>query len=193
MINKIFNTFCALLIIAVPLAAVKAKSQASHISYEDTVVVYFSAGKHTKIIADYISKKLGCNSIEIEPLVPYTNDDLNYRVEDSRVSLENFDPHARPLIKNINELKQLDKYKRVIIGSPVWFRKSPKIIKSLLDDYDLQGKEIFTFVTSGGFPVYTFIEDLKEKYPNLNFKKAIRFKTNESDAAIDDWLKHLDK
>ncbi len=41
MINKIFNIFCALLIIAVPLAAVKAKSQASHISYEDTVVFIF--------------------------------------------------------------------------------------------------------------------------------------------------------
>lgn len=191
MINKIFNLFCILLVIAIPFAAVKAKSAAVPVSSDDTVVVYFSAKAHTQKIALEIAENLGCDIIEIVPKVAYTSKDLNYRVDNSRVTLENLDPHARPLIKNDNDLKKLDKYKRVILGSPIWFRRAPRIIETFLDNYDLKGKEIYSFVTSSGSPTYTFISELKEKYPNLNFINSIRFKDNDSGKVINEWLKQI--
>lgn len=53
-----------------------------------TLVVYYSASGHTEDVANVIADEMGADLFELEPVNPYTSDDLNYTNADSRVSRE---------------------------------------------------------------------------------------------------------
>ena len=55
---------------------------------ENAIVVYFSATGTTEQIANGIAAQTGADMFAIEPVVPYTDDDLNWRDPDSRVCVE---------------------------------------------------------------------------------------------------------
>ena len=63
-----------------------------------TLVAYFSATGTTGIAATSLAEAAGADLYEIQPEVPYTNDDLNWRNEQSRSSVEMNDPAGRPAI-----------------------------------------------------------------------------------------------
>ena len=52
------------------------------------LVAYFSASDVTAKVAAELAKAEGADLYEIRPEVPYTADDLNYMVKDSRANLE---------------------------------------------------------------------------------------------------------
>lgn len=83
------------------------------------LAAYFSATGNTEGIAEAIAVELGADTFEIEPAEPYTDDDLNYRDDASRASLEVAED-ARP------ELAQLtpdgwDGHDTVLLGYPIWW------------------------------------------------------------------------
>lgn len=51
-----------------------------------TLVVYYSATGNTEAVANYIAAATGGDLFELEPGEPYTDEDLNYNDENSRVS-----------------------------------------------------------------------------------------------------------
>lgn len=53
-----------------------------------TLVVYYSATGNTKDVAETIADVTGADLFEIEPKEPYTNDDLDWTDDNSRVSKE---------------------------------------------------------------------------------------------------------
>ena len=61
-------------------------------------VAYFSATGTTGIAATALAEAAGADLYEIQPEVPYTNDDLNWRDEQFRSSVEMNDPKGRPFI-----------------------------------------------------------------------------------------------
>ena len=52
------------------------------------LVVYYSAQEHTKGVAEIAADTLGADVFVIEPVDIYTEDDLNWRDEQSRVVIE---------------------------------------------------------------------------------------------------------
>lgn len=62
-----------------------------------TLVVYFSCTGTTKQFAGYAAEILGADIYEIQPKIPYTEDDLAYYT-DCRADREQNDPKARPAI-----------------------------------------------------------------------------------------------
>lgn len=60
-----------------------------------TLVVYFSATGNTKNVAEVIAETTGGELFELEPLVPYTDDDLNYNDDNSRTSQEYADERSK--------------------------------------------------------------------------------------------------
>lgn len=50
-----------------------------------TLVVYYSATGNTEQVANYIADITGGDLFELEPADPYTDEDLNYNNEGSRV------------------------------------------------------------------------------------------------------------
>ena len=111
------------------------------------LVAYFSATGNTRPLAQAISDSLGADLYEIVPETPYTQDDLNYHNDDCRANQEQNDDAARPAISG--SVENMEDYDVIFLGYPIWWGKAPKIIHTFLEAYDLSGKTIATFCTSG--------------------------------------------
>lgn len=61
----------------------------------NVLIVYYSATGNTKGVANSIANITGGDLFALEPVEPYTDDDLNYNDENSRVSQEYADESLR--------------------------------------------------------------------------------------------------
>ena len=91
-----------------------------------TLVVYFSATGNTQAVAQTIADTLGAEIYQIVPEQPYTDEDLNWNVADSRVNVEHEDPSFRPAIAG--GVPDLSGYDTIFIGYPLWWREAPNIV-----------------------------------------------------------------
>lgn len=114
----------------------------------NTLVAYFSASGVTADVARKVAAAAGADLFEIKPEIPYTAADLNWNDKKSRSSVEMSDPASRPTIKGGAE--NMEAYKTVLIGFPIWRYTAPKIISTFLESCDFSGKTIALFATSGG-------------------------------------------
>lgn len=153
-------------------------------------VVYFSATGTTEEIAKKIAEELGADIFEIEPQEPYSAEDLNYGDDSCRANQEMNDEGARPVIRN--DLSQVEEYKTIYLGYPIWWGTAPRIIQTFLDSYHLDGKEIYTFCTSGGSGIEQSLSDLISNYPSLNILGGKRFASGDGADTIISWLKELE-
>ena len=112
------------------------------------LVAVFSASGVTKRVGQEVARISGGDFFEIVPVEKYTNADLNYMNSRSRSSVEMNDPSARPEIAG--RVDDMDSYDTLIIGFPIWWGVAPRIIETFLESYDLSGKTIIPFCTSGG-------------------------------------------
>ena len=112
------------------------------------LVTYFSATGVTKKVAEKISEITGGELLEIEPRVPYTRADLNWNDKKSRSTVEMEDKAFRPEI--VRKLDSLDGYDTIFVGFPIWWYIAPTIVNTFLERYNLEGKKIIPYFTSGG-------------------------------------------
>ena len=113
-----------------------------------TLIAYFSASGVTKGVANKLASKLNCDAYEIKPVVPYTDEDLNWMDKNSRSTVEMKDKSSRPEI--IKDGLDISGYDRILLGYPVWSYTAPTIINTFLETYDFSGKKIIIWATSGG-------------------------------------------
>lgn len=135
-----------------------------------TLVAYFSATGTTAKVAQQIAKICNGDLYEIKPSVKYSEADLNWRDKNSRSTTEMCDKASRPEI--IKDLNNVEKYDTIFIGFPIWWYTAPRIINTFIETYDLSGKKIYLFATSGSSPVSGAHENLQNSYPTLEFKDA---------------------
>ena len=150
----------------------------------NSLVLYFSATGTTKGIAERIAKNSNSDIIEIIPKDEYTSSDLNYN-SDCRANREQNDSTSRPEIKNKIDIS---KYDVIYLGYPIWWGTNPKIILTLLDNYDFTGKIIIPFCTSGSSGIETSVSELREYNSNLNIKDGKRFSSNTSEHEIIEFI-----
>ena len=112
------------------------------------LVVYFSGTGTTKSVAKKIKKATGGKLYKIKAADPYTKADLDYSNDNCRANVEQQDESVRPEIKG--KVKKIRQYDIIFIGYPIWWGKEPMIIRTFLESYNLKGKKIVTFCTSGG-------------------------------------------
>ena len=129
---------------------VEAKTKKKNI-----VVLYFSATGTTRGAAKKIGKATKGNVIEIKAKKPYTEEDLDYGDENSRVSKEHASAKTparskvRPKIANITAIKKAVKKADVVyIGYPIWWGEAPHIVYSLVENVSLKKKTVIPFSTS---------------------------------------------
>lgn len=109
------------------------------------LVAYFSCTGFTKKLAERVNQKVCGDLFEIEPMTPYTKEDLNWEDENSRSTLEMKDPNNRPPVKN--KVKNMNQYDIIFVGYPIWWGKAPTIINTFLESYDLKDKIVIPFAT----------------------------------------------
>ena len=97
------------------------------------LVAYFSCTGTTAKVAETLAESIGADIFEIEPAVPYTAADLDWRDNTSRSSVEMNDPHSRPAVASKRD--NMADYETILVGFPIWWYVAPTIIN---------------FATSGG-------------------------------------------
>ena len=124
------------------------------------LVAYFSASGVTERAAKALAEAASADLFEIKPEVPYTKADLNWQDKNSRSTIEMRDPTSRPAISG--KVDGMDAYDVVFVGFPIWWYVAPTIINTFLESYDLSGKIIVLFATSGGSGFGKTAEKLEE-------------------------------
>lgn len=151
-----------------------------------SLIVYFSYTGNTRQIANKIKKVTGYDVLELEPMVPYSED---YQTVVDREE-EKMDREEIILLKPIDV--NLEEYDHIILGSPVWWYTVAPPVRSFLLQNDLSNKEIISFITNGGWVGHSF-EDIKryatnsvcDKYINLVFDgNVMKTKIEELDEFI---------
>lgn len=80
--------------------------------------------------------------------MPYTAEDLDWRNEKSRSTVEMKDVSCRPEIAG--KVENMAQYDVVFVGFPIWWGREPSIVDTFLEAYDFGGKTVVPFCTSGG-------------------------------------------
>lgn len=135
-----------------------------------TVVLYFSATGTTKSVAKKIKKASKGTLIEIKAADPYTDADLDYGNNNSRVTREHesaaspAESSVRPKIANEKQIKKAVKKADIVyIGYPIWWGEAPHIIYTLVEKTNLKGKKVIPFCTSMSSGMGQSSSHLKEK------------------------------
>ena len=84
----------------------------------NVLVVYFSASGNTEAVANAIADATGGTLFELEPVEPYTEDDLNWTDDNSRVSVEHENEDQRNVELVSTTVENWDSYDTVFIGYP---------------------------------------------------------------------------
>lgn len=113
-----------------------------------TLVAYFSATGTTMNVATRLARVAGGDLFAIVPANPYTSADLDWRDKQSRSTLEAANPSCRPVIAS--RVEHIEDYDTIFLGFPIWWYVAPAIVSTFLESYDLAGKTIVLFATSGG-------------------------------------------
>ena len=121
-----------------PVSAAKQKK---------VLVAYFSATGTTKAAAKKVKKAAGGTLYRIRPVKAYTSADLDYDNDDCRATREQRSASARPAVKG--KVKKIRKDDGIVVGYPIGWGKEPKVIKTFLESYNLKGKTVIPFCTSG--------------------------------------------
>lgn len=112
------------------------------------LVTFFSASGVTKKVASKLASVLNADLHEIVPKKPYSKEDLDWTNEKSRSTIEmKKDKSIRPAIAN--KVENMEQYDVIYIGFPIWWYIAPTIINTFLEQYNLTGKKIIPFATSG--------------------------------------------
>ena len=112
------------------------------------LVAYFSASGVTKKLAEKLAAAVDADLFEIRPKIPYTKADLNWMDKQSRSTIEMQNPSSRPEIAEGGP--DLSGYDTIFVGFPIWWYVEPRIIDTFLESYDMTGKTVIPFATSGG-------------------------------------------
>lgn len=153
------------------------------------LVAYFSASGVTAKVAETLSEAIGADLYEIEPEVLYTKADLDWMDKQSRSTIEMNDPASRPAIKGMRD--NMDDYDTVFVGFPIWWYVAPTIINTFLESYDLTGKTVIPFATSGGSGMGKTNEKLQPSCPNSKLIEGMVFKKSASKSELAAWVDGL--
>ena len=153
------------------------------------LVAYFSASGITAKVAEKLSEAIGADLHAIEPVVPYTEADLNWKDEHSRSTIEMQDSTSRPKIAYKRD--NMGDYDTIFVGFPIWWYVAPTIINTFLESYDLSGKTIIPFATSGGSGMGDTNEKLKPSCPNSTLLEGRILKLTDTSAELASWADNL--
>ena len=152
-----------------------------------TAVVYFSATGNTERVAKVIAEATGGELLKLEPVQPYTAEDLNYNDPNSRVSSEHDDESLREVPLTVSNLDDWQSVGTVYIGYPIWWGIAAWPVDSFIKANDFTGKTVIPFCTSASSSIGNSDKLLAELAGSGEWLDGKRFGSNASEKEIQDW------
>lgn len=172
-----------------PASAPESLSEEAPAQPEETgakaLVIYFSWSGNTKTIAGEIASQTGADTFELVPVIPYSTDYNTVLDEAQNEQSENARPEITGGIENFAS------YDVVYLGFPNWWGDMPMILYSFLDAYDLSGKTIAPFVSSGGSGFSGTLRTIAGLEPGATITDGLSLSSSASQnpgGAVTEWL-----
>ena len=156
-----------------------------------TLVVYYSATGNTEAVANYIADATGGDLFELEPVEPYTDDDLNYNDENSRVSQEYADESLRDVELVSATVEGFDEYENIFVGYPIWWQVAAWPVNQFVENNDFTGKTVIPFCTSASSGIGDSGQLLEEMAGTGNWLEGQRFRSSVSEEDVVAWVDSL--
>lgn len=156
-----------------------------------TLVVYYSATGNTEQVANYIADITGGDLFELEPVEPYTSDDLDWTDDNSRVSQEYYDESLRDVELVADTVENWDSYDTVFIGYPIWWGIAAWPTDGFVEANDFTGKTVIPFCTSSSSGLGESGELLAELAGTGDWQEGMRFRSSASEADVQEWIDSL--
>ena len=157
----------------------------------NVLVTYYSATGNTERVAGTIADVTGGDLFEIEPSDPYTDEDLNWNDESSRVSREHEDESLRDVPLVSTSVDGWDDYDTVFIGYPIWWGIAAWPVDGFVEANDFSGKTVIPFATSASSGMGQSGELLAELAGTGDWQEGMRFSGGAGEDAVQDWLNSL--
>lgn len=156
-----------------------------------TLVVYYSASGNTENVSNVIAKTLGADLFELEPVEPYSNDDLNWTNDDSRVTREHENEDERDVELVSATVDNWSEYDTVFIGYPIWWGIAAWPVDEFIETNDFTGKTVIPFATSASSGMGQSGELLAEMAGTGDWQEGQRFCSGASEDDIVAWVEGL--
>ena len=175
-----------LLAVVVIFAIIYAFSGKSNAQQHKALVAYFSATGNTAGVAERLATATGADTFAIEPETVYSAEDLDWKNEKSRASVEMADRSSRPSIANTVE--NIEQYDVIFVGFPIWWGREPSIIDTFIEGYNFAGKTIVPFATSGSTPTTDeAAASIQQLAPDARVLTGKRFPVDVSAEELQSW------
>ena len=144
------NFINKLLILILLISNSKEKIDTSKILF-----IYFSYSGNTELFSNYIKEVINIDSYKIEPInsYPTESESMNYTAK------KEWKENIRPEIKS--PLTNITKYKKILLGYPIWNSHIPSIVAAQLLKLNFLGKTIYPFNTHASSGIGNSINDIK--------------------------------
>ena len=131
------------------------------------LVAYFSASGVTAVKAKLLAEAVHADLYEVRPAIPYTPADIKWTNPMARCNRE-WLKKTKPALTDRDAAA--DGYDALFLAFPIWYYTAPLIVKGFLESYDLAGKKIVLFATSGGSDMKNVIKTLQPSAPKALFE-----------------------
>lgn len=172
-------------------ADTKVADTTTEASGSKTLVVFYSATGSTRNVAQEIAKEIGADTFEITPVQAYTNDDLNWQNNNSRVSKEHNNESLRDVALTKITPDNWASYDTVLIGYPIWWYIAAWPVNNFVKGNDFTGKTVIPFCTSASSGIGDSGNLLQKMAGTGNWKAGQRFSSAASESEISKWVKSL--
>lgn len=157
-----------------------------------TLVVYFSATGNTERVAKVIAERTGGELFELELVTPYTDEDLNYNDDNSRVSQEYANENLRNVEQVVDTIDDWQDVEKIYLGYPVWWGIAAWPVNTFVEANDFTGKTVIPFCTSASSGLGESGELLAELAGTGDWQEGMRFRSSDSDEDVIAWLESLE-
>lgn len=169
-------------------------SAADSIPSEDKVlVVYYSATGNTENVANYIAAATDGDVFELEPTEPYSDADLNWTDDNSRVVREHDNPDERDVALVKSTVENWDEYDTVFIGYPIWWGIAAWPVDGFIEANDFTGKTVIPFATSSSSGLGESGKLLAEMAGTGDWQEGQRFSSGVSESDVTAWVESLER
>ena len=156
-----------------------------------TLIVYYSASGNTEEVANYIASATGGDLFEIVPTEIYTDANLDWTDDDSRVSREHDNEEERNVPLVSDTVDNWNEYDPVFIGYPIWWGIAAWPVDNFIKANDFTGKTVIPFCTSASSGLGESGELLEEMAGTGEWLEGERFRSGASEETVQSWVEGL--
>ena len=156
------------------------------------LIVYYSASGNTKRVAEILANKTNGDLFELIPESPYTDADLNYSDDNSRIIRERDNIEERNVALTETTVDNWDTYDTILLGYPIWYGIAAWPVNSFVEANDFSGKTVIPFCTSSSSDLGDSGKLLEDLTGSGNWENGRRFSSSTSEEDVQEWVDELE-